>query len=105
MTSLLPSHGSGDVSVRDRLDAERRARIALLLAPTVEVFEALICGESVPVEQLDQSWIQRLALRPGVPSGGHHAADDFNRVPSASRQGERMVLTERGDLSAAGGAS
>ena len=36
---------------------------ALLLAPTLEIYRALIQGENVPVELLDQRWVKRYGLR------------------------------------------
>jgi hypothetical protein len=50
-----------------RLRAPERRELArfwraLVLAPTVEVFEALLDGESVPVDQLDQAWLERFGI-------------------------------------------
>jgi hypothetical protein len=36
---------------------------ALMLSPTLEVCEALMRGESVPLECLDQEWVERFGLR------------------------------------------
>ncbi len=43
-------------------DAARLWR-ALMLAPTYEVFDALMSGESVPIESLDPVWVERLGRR------------------------------------------
>jgi hypothetical protein len=37
---------------------------AMMLAPSVEVCEALLAGESVPADRLDPEWSKRLGLRP-----------------------------------------
>lgn len=48
-----------------RLDAEvmdrwaTRAWMALMLAPTIEIWEALLAGEEVVEERLDQKWVER----------------------------------------------
>jgi hypothetical protein len=54
-----------------RRDRERREREeanrgwwAWMLAPTLEIYRALMAGESVPVESLDPEWVARLGLRP-----------------------------------------
>jgi len=36
---------------------------AMMLAPTLEVCEALLRGESVPLEQLDPEWVKRFGRR------------------------------------------
>jgi hypothetical protein len=36
---------------------------AMMLAPTIEVCEALMAGEAVPLERLDQEWVKRFGLR------------------------------------------
>ena len=38
--------------------------VAMMLAPSLEVCEALLRGESVPVDRLDQEWVERLGRRP-----------------------------------------
>jgi hypothetical protein len=37
---------------------------AMMLAPTVEICDALIKGEHVPIEQLDAEWVERFGRRP-----------------------------------------
>jgi hypothetical protein len=37
---------------------------AMVLAPRVEVADALLRGESVPVEELDPEWVARLGWKP-----------------------------------------
>ena len=51
--------------MRERLEAERWARVwrALVLAPTVEVFVALLRGESVPLSRLDADAVERFGRR------------------------------------------
>jgi len=36
---------------------------ALVLAPSVEILEALLRGEGVPLDRLDAEWVQRLGRR------------------------------------------
>jgi hypothetical protein len=36
---------------------------AMMLAPTLEVCQALLRGESVPVEQLDVEWVSRFGTQ------------------------------------------
>jgi hypothetical protein len=37
----------------------RRGWRAMMLAPSLEIYTALLRGESVPVEQLDPDWVGR----------------------------------------------
>jgi hypothetical protein len=48
-----------------RQDQDRRLWRAFMLAPTIEVCEALLRGEEVPLGQLDQEWVRRFGLRRG----------------------------------------
>ena len=49
---------------RVRLDAEARAGLkAMALAPTLEIYHALLRGEDVPVELLNQDALVRYGLR------------------------------------------
>jgi hypothetical protein len=43
-------------------DARRLWR-AMMLSPSIEVCEALLRGESVPVSRLDPLWVQRFGLK------------------------------------------
>ena len=36
---------------------------ALMLAPTVELYNALLAGEAVPLSALRQEWVRRFGLR------------------------------------------
>lgn len=57
---------NGPYDRESRLEAERAAsRIwrAMMLAPRVEVCEALLRGESVPVASLDSEWVARFGRR------------------------------------------
>lgn len=36
---------------------------AIVLSPDVEVAEALLCGESVPLDRLDAEWVERFGRR------------------------------------------
>ena len=36
---------------------------AFMLSPTLEVCEALLRGEDVPLDRLDPSWVQRFGVR------------------------------------------
>jgi hypothetical protein len=49
-------------NVAEREDANRVWR-AMMLAPTLEVCEALLAGESVPLERLDAEWTKRFGRR------------------------------------------
>ena len=53
-------------AMRQRREAERWRRVwrALVLAPDVEVFEALARGESVPLSRLDPEAVERFGRRP-----------------------------------------
>jgi hypothetical protein len=93
-----------ELEQRARLDSNRRAWKAIRLAPTIEVFEALVRRESVPIAQLDQSWVRRFGLRPGASRSDRYRADAFNSVPSTTREASRAVLGDRGELAPAGGA-
>lgn len=46
-------------------EARRLARIwrAIMLAPSLEVCEALLRAESVPVDHLDAEWVKRFGMR------------------------------------------
>lgn len=44
-------------------EACNRVWRAMMLAPTLEVFEALVRGESVPLDRLDQEWVRRFGRR------------------------------------------
>lgn len=60
-------------------DAGRLQR-AFMLAPTVEICEALLLGERVPLSQLDGEWVARYGLK--RPTRDDRAdLDDFNLVP------------------------
>jgi hypothetical protein len=52
-------------AMRERREAERWRRVwrALVLASDVEVFEALVHGESVPLSRLDPAAVERFARR------------------------------------------
>ena len=41
----------------------RRLWRAMMLAPTLGIFEALLSGEAVPVDRLDREWVARLGRR------------------------------------------
>lgn len=42
---------------------DRRLTRAVLLAPSLEICEALLRGERVPVSRLDPRWVKRYGLR------------------------------------------
>jgi hypothetical protein len=44
-------------------EASRRLWRAIVLAPTLEVAEALLRGEAVPLDRLDAEWVIRLGRR------------------------------------------
>jgi hypothetical protein len=41
----------------------RRAWRAMMLAPTLEVCEALLRGEMVPIDRLDPEWVERFGVK------------------------------------------
>jgi hypothetical protein len=43
----------------------QRVFVAMMLAPTIEICEALLRGERVPVDCLDPEWVQRFGWRQG----------------------------------------
>jgi hypothetical protein len=44
-------------------DETRRIWAAMMLAPTLEVCEALLRSEKVPTEKLDPEWVKRFGVR------------------------------------------
>jgi hypothetical protein len=46
-----------------REDPGHRAWRALMLSPTVDVWIALLAGERVPADRLDQAWLERFGRR------------------------------------------
>jgi hypothetical protein len=42
----------------------RRGWRAMMLAPTIEICQALLRGESVPVDELRPEWVKRFGRRP-----------------------------------------
>jgi hypothetical protein len=93
---------SGAPGGRLLLDAQRRAYKALLLSPTLHVFEAVIRGERVPLDRLDPVWVGRLGLRSDDEPAGV-IVEDFNSVAATALEAPRVVLNDRGDLTPAGG--
>ena len=45
-------------------EAARRGWKAMMLAPTLEIYQALMRGESVPIDQLRPDWSEWFDLRP-----------------------------------------
>jgi hypothetical protein len=43
--------------------ASRRLWKAIMLAPSLEICEALLRGESVPLDRLNPEWVKRFGLR------------------------------------------
>lgn len=60
------------ITVEQWAELERRypdaTRIgtAFRLAPTIEVCEAFLRNESVPLDRLDPDWVRRLGLKPAA---------------------------------------
>lgn len=48
---------------REAILEARRGIKAMRLAPTLEVYEALLNGQPVPNDQLDQTWARRYGIR------------------------------------------
>jgi hypothetical protein len=58
--STLPILDNDDAAEREWL---RRIFSAVMLATSVEVCDALIRGERVPIERLDPEWVARFGLK------------------------------------------
>jgi hypothetical protein len=43
--------------------ASRRLYKAMMLAPSIEICEALLRGENVPIERLNPIWVRKFGLR------------------------------------------
>ncbi|MET0564486.1 MAG: hypothetical protein ABW114_13715 [Gaiellaceae bacterium] len=41
----------------------RRVWSAMMIAPTLEVCDALLRGETVPIERLDPDWVRRFGIK------------------------------------------
>jgi hypothetical protein len=54
---------------------------AMALAPRIEICEALLCGESVPIARLDQRWVSRFGLR-SETADDRAFLTDFNSIPT-----------------------
>jgi hypothetical protein len=103
--AVLDAREGIELEERTMLDGNRRARIALLISPTVEIFEALLVGESVPFSRIDPAWAARLGLRPGADAHGGVSTSSFNRV-AADAPGElRVIFEDHAGLAEAGGAA
>ena len=50
-------------SPEERWPDARRLWRAFMLAPSIEVCEALLRGESVPVSRLDPLWVRRFGIK------------------------------------------
>jgi hypothetical protein len=63
--AFYASVGSLMERARHRAAARAAGRIwrAMMLAPTLEVCGALLCGETVPVERLDPDWVKRFGVK------------------------------------------
>jgi hypothetical protein len=60
--------GPATLQAIENLTDRRRQRArevwtAMMLAPSLEIWEALLREEDVPMEQLDQEWVRRLGLK------------------------------------------
>jgi hypothetical protein len=42
----------------------RRLWKMIMLSPTVEILDALLAGEAVPIEQIDPVWVRRFGVKP-----------------------------------------
>src|SRR5262245_13495952 len=103
---MVPNPSGRVVSVRAETPEERQAReeyergsLAMALAPTLEVCRALLRGERVPVETLDQAQLARYGLRD--PSAGIAGVDDTWSIRSR-RPGAARVALDDLDEEAAG---
>jgi len=57
------SAGGVTRSPEERWPDARRLWRAFMLAPSIEVCEALLRGESVPVSRLDPLWVRRFGIK------------------------------------------
>jgi hypothetical protein len=73
-----------DDQLQHEVQQEREGRllhVAGIIAPTLEVAQALLAGESVPVELCNPDAIQRFGRRPGVQVTDRIQLHDLNTVP------------------------
>lgn len=73
--------------------ASRRVWVALVVSPTVEVGEALLRGESVPVDALDRAALARFLPPEGEPPPAT-SLDDLPSVASTTGAALRVGLDE-----------
>jgi len=67
--------------------------LASRLAPTVEVCEALLLGEAVPVDRLDAEWVAPVREEANVVDGERLTLGELNSIPSRQVTAEgRLVL-------------
>lgn len=52
-------------AARDAQEFDELSRLwrAVMLSPSIEILEALLRGEHVPLNRLDQAWVKRYGLR------------------------------------------
>ena len=53
----------GELTPEERWPDTSRLWRAMMLAPSLEVCEALLRGESVPIDRLDPVWVRRFGLK------------------------------------------
>ena len=66
-----------DAAEREQLT---RQWVAMMLAPRIEIAEALLRNEAVPLAQLDLVWVKRLAAEPPIGKARVTLAD-FYSIP------------------------
>jgi hypothetical protein len=74
-------------------DASRLER-AFLLAPRIEIAEALLRGERVPLARLDGEWVARYGLKHPTPDD-RAALDDFNAIPHPPASSHSLPLAKK----------
>jgi hypothetical protein len=61
---IFDEHGEvAEYELLPSTDGTRRIWQAMMLAATPEVCEALLLGETVPVERLDPEWVRRFGVK------------------------------------------
>jgi hypothetical protein len=53
----------GELTPEERWPDTSRLWRAFMLSPSIEVCEALLRGESVPLDRLDPVWVRRFGLK------------------------------------------
>jgi hypothetical protein len=61
--SITPSENARLAVEFERWPDARRLWRILMLSPTIEIAEALLKGQTVPIESLDPEWVKRFGFK------------------------------------------